>query len=94
MAGERLRARRRRMTRIRKRVIAIAVVTFALLWGVIFIQLVSGQDPALSQKSAAVTSTTSTSSGSGTTSSASGATGSTTPSSGAGTTSPITTSQS
>lgn len=95
IAGERLRARRRRVTRLRKRVIATALVTFVALWAVTFVQLVSGHDPALSQKSAAVTSTTSngSSSGSGVTTSASGS-GTTSASSGSGTTSAITTSQS
>ena len=43
----RLKARRRRIGLIRKRTVAIAASTFALIWGVIFVQLVSGHDPAL-----------------------------------------------
>jgi cytoskeletal protein RodZ len=105
IAAERLRSRRGRVRRIRKRVIATALVTFTLLWAVIFVQLVSGNDPALSKKTTVAASSTSTgtSSGSGTTSSSSGSGSGTTSSgsgsgasstSGSGTTSPITTSQS
>jgi uncharacterized membrane protein YgcG len=92
-ANERLLAYRRRLWRIRKRLIVTAVVTFAVLWSVIFVQLVSGHDPALAKKSAAATS--SAASGSGTTgSTSSGTSSSGTSSSGSGTTSPVTTSQS
>ena len=41
LIAERLRARRQRVALIRKRVIAIAAVTFALVWGVIFTQIVT-----------------------------------------------------
>src|SRR5437868_654333 len=50
-AAARLNAHRRRVSLIRKRVVAAAAATFALLWGVIFVQLVSGHDPALGQTS-------------------------------------------
>lgn len=73
--------RRQRVTRIRRQVIALAVAAFLALWGVIFVQLVSGHDPALAAKAStpAVVSTTSStpatittsSSGSSTTSSGS-----------------------
>jgi cytoskeletal protein RodZ len=82
-ANERLRAYRRRLWRIRKRLIVTAIVLFAVLWSVIFVQLVSGHDPALAKKSAAATSSTS-----------SAATSSGTTSSGTGTTSAVTTGQS
>lgn len=91
----RLKARRRRVTLIRKRALAAAASTFALLWGVIFFQLVSGHDPALAHGARGAATTTTTSSGtksssSGSTSSGSSGSGS----SGSGSTSPITTSQS
>ncbi len=80
----RVKMRRRRVALIRKRTLAVAGSAFALLWGVIFVQLVSGHDPALAKKAtAAVTSTTS-----------SGSTSSGSASSGSGSTSAITTSQS
>jgi predicted ferric reductase len=41
--AERLRTRRLRIARIRRRVLAAAGATFVLAWGVIFVQLVSGQ---------------------------------------------------
>ena len=105
VAGERLRAHRQRVSRIRKRVIATTLVTFAVLWAVIFVQLVSGNDPALSHKTTVAAKTSSGSgSASGTTSStteprttspsSSSGSGTTSSSSGSGTTSPLTTSQS
>jgi len=45
---ERLAARRHRVGRIRKTVIGSALATFAATWAIIFFQLVSGHDPALS----------------------------------------------
>lgn len=97
----RLKARRRRVRLIRKRALAAAASTFALLWGVIFFQLVSGHDPALAHKSSgAVTTTTgaspttSSSSGPATSGSLSSSGGSAAGASGSGSTSPITTSQS
>jgi cytoskeletal protein RodZ len=56
-----LAARRRRVTRLRKQVTALAIALFIALWGVIFYQLVSGHDPVLSAK-ASTTSLTSTAS--------------------------------
>ncbi len=66
----RLRARRRRVARIRKRTLAIAGSAFALLWGVIFVQLVSGHDPALAHNSRGASSSTTSSSGSSSSNSA------------------------
>lgn len=51
--ADRLRARRARIVRIRKRALASAAGTFVLAWGVIFMQLVSGHDPALAKHSTA-----------------------------------------
>ena len=85
LAAERLKARRRRVALIRKRAVAGAACTFALAWGVIFVQLVSGHDPALAHTkattSAASGTTTADSASSG--SSSSGSTDSTSTSSGA-----------
>jgi cytoskeletal protein RodZ len=84
LVAERLQARRRRVSLIRKRVVAAAGSTFALAWGVIFFQLVSGHDPVLASKAKA---TTTSSTGSSQTTASSG-------SSSSGATSPVTTSQS
>jgi cytoskeletal protein RodZ len=86
---------RRRAWRIRRRVIATAVVAFALLWAVLFVQLATGHDPALS-KTKASTGT----SGSGTTAVSSGTTSGSGTSTSSGTTTtsgattPVTTAQS
>jgi hypothetical protein len=64
VAAERLGAHRRRTTRIRKRVLATAAVVFALVWAVLFVQLVSGHDPALSKTSAGAKTSSATPSGS------------------------------
>ena len=55
-ARRRLRAQRRRAGQLRARVVAIALIGFVLLWGVIFAQMVTGHDPVLSDKSSAVAS--------------------------------------
>jgi cytoskeletal protein RodZ len=96
---ERLRARRDRIIRIRKHTFAAAGTTFALAWGVIFVQLVSGHDPVLAKQSTAGSSashTTVTTSASGSTAASSA--GSTSyggsASTGSSSTSPVTTSQS
>ena len=46
------------MALIRKRVIAASASTFALAWGVIFVQLVSGHDPVLAHSKAKTTTAT------------------------------------
>ena len=46
LVAQRLRARERRVSVIRRRVVAIALALFLALWSVIFLQLVSGNDPA------------------------------------------------
>jgi hypothetical protein len=75
--AERLKARRRRVSQIRRRVAAIAAATFLATTGGIFVQLASGHDPALvaaAAKTAASTASTSsgTTSGSSSSSSTSG----------------------
>jgi cytoskeletal protein RodZ len=55
VVAQRLRARKRRVAMIRKRVTLLVVVAFLALWTVIFVQLVSGNDPALTRSSAAKT---------------------------------------
>ena len=54
-----LQARRRRVQRIRKRVVATSVATFALVWSVIFFQLVAGDDPGLAKSTTAAGASTS-----------------------------------
>jgi cytoskeletal protein RodZ len=53
-ARRRLRAQRQRAGQLRARVVAIALIGFVLLWGVIFAQMVTGHDPVLGDKSSAV----------------------------------------
>ena len=43
----RLMAQRRRTGLLRNRVVAISIVTFALLWAVVFVQMATGNDPVL-----------------------------------------------
>ncbi len=91
VAAERLGAHRRRMSSIRKRVIATTLVVFALVWVVLFVQLVTGQDPALSKQTAVSSTGTGSTSGTGS-ASGTGSTSGTSASSGG--TSSVTTSQS
>jgi hypothetical protein len=93
IAAERL----RRVSVIRKRVIVAAAVTFAVLWSVLFFQLVAGHDPALSKQTAQTTDATSagsTTASSGIATTSSGATTTGSGSSTSGATTPVTTSQS
>jgi cell division protein FtsN len=46
-AQRRLRAQRRRVGQLRSRVVAISLISFVLLWGVVFAQMVAGNDPVL-----------------------------------------------
>ncbi|HXS34510.1 MAG TPA: hypothetical protein VN758_12135 [Solirubrobacterales bacterium] len=48
LARAKIRARRRRTQTIRRRTIRGSLVLFAVVWAVVFAQLVSGNDPALS----------------------------------------------
>jgi cytoskeletal protein RodZ len=91
LISERLRARSQRISAIRKRVVTVAVVVFMALWGVIFVQLVSGNDPALAHKKTVSASVSSASSApavstSSTTGASTSGTTSSTASSGSGTT--------
>jgi hypothetical protein len=51
-ALRRLRAQRQRAGRLRGRVVAISLIGFVLLWGVVFAQMATGNDPVLGNKSA------------------------------------------
>jgi hypothetical protein len=50
LARAKSRSRRRRVAIIRSRTIRGSLALFAVLWGVVFAQLASGNDPALSSK--------------------------------------------
>lgn len=50
-AADLLQVRRRRAGSLRNRTVAIGLVIFALLWGVVFVQLISGNDPVLARSS-------------------------------------------
>jgi hypothetical protein len=54
-AAERIAARRSRINRIRSRIAAGAVAVFIAAFAGLLVQLNSGQDPVLSKKSSAVT---------------------------------------
>jgi len=54
-AWARLAAQRRRAGLLRGRVVAVSLVCFALLWGVIFAQMATGNDPILAAKEKATT---------------------------------------
>lgn len=49
-AWRRLAAQRRRAGLLRGRVVAVSLVCFALLWGIVFVQMATGNDPVLSAK--------------------------------------------
>jgi hypothetical protein len=46
-ARHRLRAQRERAARLKTRVVAISLICFALLWGIVFTQMATGNDPVL-----------------------------------------------
>jgi hypothetical protein len=54
-AQHRLRAQRQRAGQLRSRVIAISLIAFVLLWGVVFAQMATGNDPVLGASSSAIT---------------------------------------
>ncbi|MCW2987996.1 MAG: hypothetical protein JWM24_934, partial [Solirubrobacterales bacterium] len=54
-AQRRLRAQQRRVGRLRSRMIAISLIAFVLLWGVVFAQMATGNDPVLGRISTAPT---------------------------------------
>jgi hypothetical protein len=49
-AWMRLAAQRRRAGQLRGRVVAISLICFALLWGVVFAEMATGNDPVLAGK--------------------------------------------
>jgi hypothetical protein len=49
-AWMRLTAQKRRAGLLRGRVVALSLVCFALLWGIVFVQMATGNDPVLSAK--------------------------------------------
>ena len=70
VAQERLAARRRRFSRIRRWIAGAAVAVFIAAFSTLYVQMATGHDPALANKSSAST-TASTSNSTGTTSSSS-----------------------
>ena len=50
----RLRAQREKAGELRGRVVAISLVCFALLWGIVFVQMATGHDPVLGGTSSKV----------------------------------------
>ena len=55
-AWQRLRVQRRRAGQLRGRVVAISLIGFALLWATVFVQMATGNDPVLGDKSSKVAS--------------------------------------
>jgi hypothetical protein len=53
-AWMRLAAQRRRAGLLRGRVVALSLICFAVLWGIVFAQMATGNDPVLSGKEKAV----------------------------------------
>ena len=53
-ARRRLRAQREKAGELRGRVVAISLVCFALLWGIVFVQMATGNDPVLGDTSSTV----------------------------------------
>ncbi|HEY5053114.1 MAG TPA: hypothetical protein VII45_06855 [Solirubrobacterales bacterium] len=53
-ARHRIRAQRERAGRLKTRVVAISLICFALLWGVVFVQMATGNDPVLGDSSSTV----------------------------------------
>jgi cytoskeletal protein RodZ len=53
-AQRRLRSQRRRAGLLRSRVIVVSLVSFALLWGVVFVQMATGNDPVLGDSSSRI----------------------------------------
>ena len=55
-AWQRLRAQKRRAGQLRGRVVGISLIGFALLWATVFVQMATGNDPVLGNKSSKVAS--------------------------------------
>jgi hypothetical protein len=51
----RLGAQRRRAGLLRGRVVVLSLICFAVLWGIVFVQMATGNDPVLGSGKAAVT---------------------------------------
>ncbi len=56
-AWMRLSAQRRRAGLLRGRVVVLSLLCFAVLWGIVFVQMATGNDPVLSAKEKATTRT-------------------------------------
>lgn len=52
-ARRRIHAQRERAGRLKGRVVVISLICFALLWGVVFVQMATGNDPVLGDSSSA-----------------------------------------
>ena len=63
-ARNRVHAHRRRAGQLRSRVVAASLISFALLWGLIFVQMATGNDPVLGRSAANVAGAVQESSGS------------------------------
>jgi cytoskeletal protein RodZ len=50
-AQRRLRAQRAKAGELRGRVVAISLICFVLLWGIVFVQMATGNDPVLGNSS-------------------------------------------
>ena len=74
-ARDRRLARQRRTRTIRKRVAVGTLTLFLAAWSAIFVQMVSGHDPALARKANGTTSATSTSTSTSSTATAAGESG-------------------
>jgi hypothetical protein len=57
-AWMRLAAQRRRAGVLRGRVVVISLICFALLWGIVFVQMATGNDPVLAGKEKSATAST------------------------------------
>ncbi|MDX6603338.1 MAG: hypothetical protein QOF13_2540 [Solirubrobacterales bacterium] len=53
-ARHRIRAQRERAGRLKARAVAISLICFALLWGVVFVEMATGNDPVLGDSSSTV----------------------------------------
>jgi hypothetical protein len=53
-AQRRLRAQRQRTGQLRSRVVATSLIAFVLLWGVVFAQMATGNDPVLGASATAI----------------------------------------
>jgi hypothetical protein len=53
-ARHRLRAQRQRAGQLRGRVVTISMIAFAMLWGIVFVQMATGNDPVLGDSSSTI----------------------------------------